>query len=125
MIGLIERQQFTISFKERVINEVLSGKLTKEQARRKYNIKGKSAILNWIRRLNLELTSISDNSFVKLNMSKQSFSPEELQKKIQELEAALEEANFKTQAYSTMIDVAEKELKIKIRKKSSTKPSKK
>ena len=42
-------RQFKEAFKLQVIEEVLSGQLSKEQARRKYNIKGTSAILNWMR----------------------------------------------------------------------------
>jgi len=40
-----------------------------------------------------------------------------LKRKIKELEKSLEEANLKAFAYSTMIDVAEKEFNIAIRKK--------
>ncbi len=40
-----------------------------------------------------------------------------MKRKIKELEKALEDAELKAFAYSTMIDVAEEELKISIRKK--------
>jgi transposase len=48
----------------------------------------------------------------------------QLNNKIKKLEKELEEANLRSYALSTMIDVAEKELKINIRKKSDTKQSK-
>ncbi|MCF6352156.1 MAG: hypothetical protein L3J06_04005, partial [Cyclobacteriaceae bacterium] len=35
--------------KRRIVSEVLSGKYTKEQARRLYGIKSKSGILEWMR----------------------------------------------------------------------------
>jgi len=41
---------YSDAFKIRVINEVKSGVLTKESARRKYDIKGNSAVLNWMRK---------------------------------------------------------------------------
>jgi hypothetical protein len=47
-----------------------------------------------------------------------------LLKKIRELEKILKIANAKTAAFETMIEVAERELKIRIRKKAGTKRSK-
>lgn len=125
MIGLKERQHFSNEFKLGIIRQVLSGNLGTNEARRKYNLKGHSCILNWMRRFGIHQASDCDNYFVTLGMSQESLSPEQLSKRIKELEKALEDANLKADAYSTMIDIAEKELKIKIRKKSSTKPSEK
>ena len=53
MDGLRTLNYYSDAFKLKVINEVLQGKMTKEQARRKYNLRGKSAILNWMRKLAL------------------------------------------------------------------------
>lgn len=41
---------FSESFKIKVVKEVESGVITKEEARRKYGIRGKSAVLNWSRK---------------------------------------------------------------------------
>ena len=49
--------------------------------------------------------------------------PEELKLRIKELEQALKRAELSSEAYSTMIDIAEKEFKIPIRKKYVTKQS--
>ena len=46
------------------------------------------------------------------------------QERIRVLEQRLREAELKAIAYSKMIDIAEKEFKISIRKKFDTKPSK-
>ena len=48
-----------------------------------------------------------------------------LQKRIEELEEQLLESELKAITYQTMIDVAERELSISIKKKFNTKPSKK
>ncbi len=125
MIGLKERQYFSDEFKKAVIQEVLSGNITKEGARRKYNLKGKCVVLKWIRKFEKEAQRAIPEPFLLSEMKQEELSPEELQKRIKELEKALEDANFKADAYSTMIDIAEKELKINIRKKSATKQSKK
>ena len=47
--------------------------------------------------------------------------PKDLQKRIKELERQLENAQLKAEGYELMIEIAEKELKIPIRKKSDTK----
>jgi cell division septum initiation protein DivIVA len=54
-----------------------------------------------------------------------SFENLQLKKRIEELEAQLKDAEMKSIAFSTMVDIAEKEFNIPIRKKFNTKPSKK
>ena len=54
-----------------------------------------------------------------------SFEILQLKKRISELENQLKDAEMKAIAFSTMVDIAEKEFKIPIRKKLNTKPLKK
>lgn len=54
-----------------------------------------------------------------------SFEVIQLKKRIAELENQLKDAEMKAIAFSTMVDIAEKEFNIPIRKKFNTKPSKK
>ncbi len=57
-------------------------------------------------------------------MSKESSKPQqerELEQKLKILEKELEHEKLRTRALNTMIDIAEKELKISIRKKSGAK----
>jgi cell division septum initiation protein DivIVA len=57
--------------------------------------------------------------------STDTFENAQLKKRIEELESKLKDAEMKAIAYSTMIDIAEDEFKLKIRKKFNTKPFKK
>lgn len=117
-----QKNTYSNAFKLRVIEEVLSGHLSKEQAQRKHGIRGKSAILNWMRKFGLsEQTRLPDN-FERMKEEKAT-DTESLNKRIKELERALEDAQLQAEGYSRMIDIAERELKIKIRKKPSTKQS--
>jgi transposase-like protein len=50
--------------------------------------------------------------------------PEDLHRQIQELQKKLERANLKVSLLETMIDIAENDLHIPIRKKSGSQPSK-
>lgn len=54
-----------------------------------------------------------------------SFENLQLKKRISELENQLKDAQMKATAFSTMVDIAEKEFNIPIRKKYNTRPSKK
>ena len=62
-----------------------------------------------------------------LETEKDTYAPEEkqekgaLERRVKELEKALEQAKFKNIAIETMIDIAEEQLKISIRKKSGPK----
>ena len=58
---------------------------------------------------------------VELNKEKHDKDPVALQRRINELEKQLETAQLKAEGYALMIEIAEKELKIPIRKKSGTK----
>lgn len=53
-----------------------------------------------------------------------SFENLQLKKRVADLEKQLKEAELKAIAFSTMVDIAEKEFDIPIRKKLNTKPSK-
>lgn len=126
---------FTDQEKHEVINDYLSSGLTKELIWRKYT--GKSdhgALLKWMRELGYveQQKPISRNFAVTTyQMSKkkaqshpvdQDFETLQLKKRILELEKQLKDAELKAIAFSTMVDIAEKEFKIPIRKKYNTKP---
>ena len=65
---------------------------------------------------------LSKKEIVIADQNEESFENLQLKKRIFELEKQLKEAEQKAIAYSTMVDIAEKEFKIPIRKKLSIKP---
>jgi transposase-like protein len=119
-----EKRYYDQTFKLQVIEEVLSGQLTKEEARRKYGLGGKCAVLNWMRKFGLSEHRNLPANFEHMKEEQQA-DKAALLKRIKELERALEDAQLKAEGYNRMIDIAERELKIPIRKKSSTKQSSK
>lgn len=112
-------REYSKAFKQKVIQEVLSG-IPKETVRLKYGIKGKSAILNWMRSLGYA-EGKTDPFYSQPMQEQDNQTPAELQKKIRQLERALEDEKLRLEAYRRMIDKAEEQLKITIRKKSDTK----
>lgn len=119
-----QHQKIPDSFKLKVIGDVLKNGLSKEQARKKYKIKGKSSILKWMRKFELSGYQSLPDYFERMEKDENSDNAA-LKQRIRELERALEDAEMKSAIYAKMIDVAERDLKIDIRKKPSTKQSKK
>lgn len=121
-------QTFSESFKRSVVEQVNNGLISKEEARRRYGIKSKSGILLWQRNyqkygrcsLNLPIDTFLLKP-KKQSLAAASSSETTLLARIKELERQLEDEQLRSDAYKRMIDIAEKELQIPIRKKSNTK----
>jgi transposase-like protein len=115
--------QFTDEFKYQVVQEYLETDLSQVELQKKYGIKGNTSILNWMRKFGLKEPS-EDQIKIRQVMSKETEKTSherELEKKVKELEKLLEHEKLRTLALDTMIDIAERELKISIRKKSGAK----
>lgn len=100
-----------------IIREVATGQLSKAEAKRKYNIYGNGTINYWISKFR-DSSRPTAMDFNKL-------SKKELIKKLKKLERQLEDEQIRSEGYSKMIDIAEEQLNIEIRKKSDAKQSRK
>lgn len=120
--------------REEMIKEYLSGNFSKVEIWKKYT--GQSVehgkMLQWMRMLGYSdkienpikrhLSSAFTRQELPILATKDNLhDPRDLQKRIKELERQLENAQLKAEGYELMIEIAEKELKIPIRKKSDTK----
>lgn len=111
--------KYELSFKRKICEELLSGEITVGELSRKYNISGAGTIrrwLNWYQAEQSELVSLHPMSNKPENNSEGEQDKTALQKE-------LELAKAKIATLETMIDIAEEQFKIEIRKKSGTKPS--
>jgi len=108
---------YSDSFKLGVVMRVANGQISKEQARIKYNIGGNSSILEWMRKFGYCSNS---NSQTPMAEPYDNTEPDQLKKKVHQLEKQLQNERIRSEFYQTMIDVAERELGISIRKKSDT-----
>ncbi len=115
---------FSIEERHQVIQDYLSSGKKKVEIWYKHTgqIEEHGEILRWMRQLGYieESKKVTFASSMKKEKQDNQDSPIEnsqLKKRIRELEKALEHSKLKAFAYSTMIDVAEEELKISIRKK--------
>ena len=119
------QKDYSMSFKLSVVQEVEKGELTYKQAQKKYGIQGRSTVLEWLRKYgNFDWDNQTPHS-----MSK---TPEQKLLELEQKYRLLEKQNnrLKTQAdqsekkailFEMMIDLAEKEFNIPIRKNSKPK----
>ncbi|VEI95126.1 hypothetical protein [Kaistella jeonii] len=121
---------FTDHEKKLIIEDYLSGNETKQTVYSRYtgypSENGK--ITMWMRKFGIDDKFAKNTNFEimpKQNKEKSQISDDfemlKLKKRISELEKQLQTAEMKAIAFSTMVDIAEKEFNIPIRKKSNTK----
>jgi transposase len=118
---LMSRIILPIELKKKVAREIVSGKLSIEEAKKLYNIQNTYTLKAWCSKYSCELEGPQP---AEMEKNKPPHQLPDDSDRIKELEKALEEAKLKIVGLQTMIDVAEKELKIDIRKKPGTKQSK-
>jgi len=117
-----ETEKFSEDARRKIVMEVLSGTLTKEQARHVYGIKSKSAILEWMRIFaGLERRVPKDPLPILRNMSEKQDSNIELKARIKQLEEELKLSQLKGRAYQIMVDIAKEEYGLDLEKKSGAK----
>ena len=122
------QNRYPDEFKRKVALEYLSGRFSYSVAAQEYDLDNKTVVQEFVRwyRRKAELGAVNDNEV--MAKSKSSATPSattDLQKQIKALEAALRLSNLKVEALETMIDIAEDQLKIDIRKKSGSQRLKK
>ncbi|CAL2079113.1 conserved protein of unknown function [Tenacibaculum sp. 190524A02b] len=111
------QNRYSEEFKRFVCNEFLTGTATRRYIEQKYRI-GNSRITYWLREFGY---NDSKSTFVPLPTMSQSKSQSNIKKSNSDLLKELEEAKLLAETYKKMIELTEKELKIKIVKKSNTK----
>jgi transposase-like protein len=118
----ITSSHYSEDFKLRVVQEVLQGKYSKEEARRIYGIRSNCAILYWIRQFsgqsNYRKGGISMVNLEEMKVKKENIDKD---KKIKELEERLRRELLRADLWQKMVDVAEEDLKVDIRKKYGAK----
>ena len=124
---------FSNEEKHLIIQDYLSGNQTKQQVYFRYTgYKHEHGnLVDWMRQLGYQCNTKTGNLAVMGSKEDDKGSRPvpiedlQLKKRIGELEEQLKEAELKVIAFSTMVDIAEKEFNVPIRKKYSTKPLKK
>jgi len=115
---------YSEEFKWEVVQEVLSGKFTKEQARKVYGIKSNCAILYWMRKF-----SGNDNyragckpleNSIAMSKTKKE---KALENRIKQLEDNLKREQLRADLWQKIVETAQEQLKLDIVKKYGAKQS--
>ena len=127
----IENRLFLSKEQKRIIIEdYLSGKETKQAVYERHTgyTSEHGKISKWMKQLGIMDKSKKSGNFVFMAKQKkekgqndEDFDILKLKKRVAELEKQLQVAEMKAIAFSTMVDIAEKEFNIPIRKKHNTK----
>ena len=117
------QKDYSMPFKLEVVEEIERGELSVTGAKRKYGIQGRSTVVNWLRKYgnfdweNQTPSNMPKSQERKLLELEQKVKLLEKQKSM--LEKQVEKADKKSIIFDYMIDLAEKEYNISIRKNSS------
>lgn len=115
----VNYNDYEISFRRWLVSQIDSGKMSHQEARMRFSMppmEYKRIIRRWQEKysdeihLSLEAMSAKERTKIKA-----------LEKRISELEEQLEIAQMKNVAINTMVDIAENDYKLVIRKKSGPK----
>lgn len=120
----IRRPHFLDEVRLEAVREYYETGVSQYFIARKYNLRSPSTFRNWLKRFPItdESLSLSDSTISSV-MKKQVpiLSQDEQQKRICDLEKALAHEKLRSEALNTMIDIAEKQEGICIRKKPGAK----
>lgn len=123
------QKDYSMNFKLSVVEEVEKGHLSYKQAQKKYGIQGRSTVLEWLRKYgNFDWENQTPYSMSKEKTPEQKLLELEqknrlLEKQNKHLKHQAEQSDKKAIIFDMMIDIAEQEYNISIRKNSSPEPS--
>lgn len=110
-----ERGRYEVAFRRWIVREIASGRKSRSEVIKEFNlnpVNGDSLLRSWQKKYGAEievtLPAMSEKDKHKV---------EALQKRLEEMERQLAEAQMKNVALETLIDVAEEDFHISIRKK--------
>lgn len=116
---------YTEQFKQKIVNEVLSGKLNKRQASLIYGIKGNATVLYWIKQ-SQGLKGYEKKAMPIANFAgmKKNIADKKLEEENKELKELLRVAELRADLWQHALEIAEKKFNIDILKKSGAQLSK-
>ena len=116
------QKDYSMSFKLSVVQEYETSQISKEALKRKYGIQGDSTIRRWIDKYgNFDISNKPDKPMEKSKdqeLLELRQKVKLLERKNARLEKELEQKDMKAEFFDMMIDIAEKEYHIDIRKNS-------
>lgn len=130
---MVERKVYTEEFQRMVAKAYYTSNKSLVKIGKEFNVKS-GTVFHWVKRyqsdylesvaVHQEISTFQSVVNTAPKMKKEKLSPEQMEQRIKELEAQLKQEQMRSITLDKMIDVAEQELQISIRKKSGAKQSK-
>lgn len=117
----LKRKQYTAVQKRIIVSAIEQGRMNISEAQIAYKISNPKTIRGWLHRFKEEKVEICIENKIPVGKKKKA----DATAQTAALQKALQEAELKIKALNTLIDVAEEQLKINIRKKSGARQSSK
>jgi transposase len=117
-INLRQRRIFSEAVKKKTVKDIESGKVSVLTVAREYEVSFQ-AVYSWLKKYSRHLQS---SKTIVVQMDSEEYKTKELEKKIQELEAALGRKQLEVDFLNKLIDQGKKELGVDLKKKFFTPP---
>lgn len=118
-VGMVQRR-YSTAFQLKVVREIEQGKYTASQARRLYDIGGKSTIAMWLKRHG---RSHLLSEIVQVRMKSEQSKIKQLEQRIRELEAVLADVQVEKFALQGLVQVMDENSGGELKKKVEQLPS--
>lgn len=115
-------KRYSSAFKQKVISEIESGKLTIAEARKVYGINGSGTIHDWLRKYGKDHLI---NKMVRIEMKGERDRIKELERQKRKLESALAQAHLKNLCLEALIECVEEHYQVDVKKTFGSEASKK
>jgi transposase len=117
-----EVRQYSLAFKQMIVDQVESGKFTISEAKRTYDIGGWGTIPKWLKRFGKDHLL---NKVVRIEMKGEKDRIKELERQKRELESALAQAHLKNICLEALIESVEEHYGVDVKKNFGDKQPKK
>jgi transposase len=109
--------------KFQIVQEYISTGITQEALKQKYGFRGNNCVSKWMLKFGVSMPNKEQFNILNQMIKEEARTPreQELELKVKKLETELEKEKLRGLALTTIIDIAERELHIPIRKKSGAK----
>lgn len=121
MSGAGINYRYSTAFKQKVISEIESGKLTIAEARKIYDIKSSPTIYCWLRKYGKNHLI---NKVVRVEMRDEKDKIKELERQKRKLESALAQAHLKNLCLESLLECVEEHYQVDVKKTFGQKASK-
>ena len=114
--------RYSSAFKQKVVSEVESGKLTVAEARGVYDIKGADTIPSWLKKFGKNHLL---HKVIRIEMKDEKDKIKELKHQKRELESALAQAHLKIVCLESLVECVQEHYSVDVKKTFGQKASKK